>query len=125
MTDQGKSNFDVVDCLSDYEASKGPCLAWLETRPLVSLSNSCRLYVPIFLGAASVSGILKTAEENLQELSQYREEHAQVAELTRRPLDTNSGTASHMTSISIVVSLCSLRTTFSEILSKRNRAKVS
>lgn len=28
--------------------------------------------------------ILKTAEENLQSLSQYREEHAQVAELTRR-----------------------------------------
>lgn len=28
--------------------------------------------------------ILKTAEENLQQLSQYREEHAQVAELTRR-----------------------------------------
>jgi len=54
------------------------------------------------LQAASVSGILKTAEENLQQLSQYREEHAQVAELTRRPLDTNSGTASHMTSISIV-----------------------
>lgn len=34
-------------------------------------------------------GILKTAEENLQSLSQYREEHAQVAELTRRAWSKN------------------------------------
>ena len=61
---------------------------------LLSSYVNGQIYATSCRGSA-LQGILKTAEENLQWLSQYREEHAQVAELTRRTWSPSSHRVFH------------------------------